>query len=34
MKRFLDLREQALAALASGMKRSQVSQVFGIHRTR
>ncbi len=33
MKRSLDLREQALIALAGGMKRSQVCQVFGIHRT-
>lgn len=33
MKRSLDLRERALAALAGGMKRSQVCEVFGIHRT-
>ena len=33
MKRSLDLRERALAALAGGMQRSQVCQVFGIHRT-
>lgn len=33
MRRSLDLREQALLALSGGMKRSQVCQVFGIHRT-
>lgn len=33
MKRSLDLRERALAALSRGMKRSQVCEVFGIHRT-
>lgn len=33
MKRSLDLRERALAALAGGMSRSQVCVVFGIHRT-
>ncbi len=32
MRRSLDLRERALAALESGMKRSQVCLVFGIHR--
>jgi transposase len=33
MKRSLDLREQSLRALSSGMSRSQVCQAFGIHRT-
>ena len=33
MKRSLDLRERALAALGQGMKRSQVCLVFGIHHT-
>jgi len=28
----VDLRERAIAALEGGMKRSQVCQVFGIHR--
>jgi len=32
MRRSLDLRERALAALESGMKRSQVCLIFGIHR--
>ena len=33
MKRSLDLRERALVALETGMKRPQVCLVFGIHRT-
>ena len=33
MKRSLDLRERALAWLSSGMSRSQVCLVFGIHRS-
>lgn len=33
MVRSLDLREQALKALAGGLSRSQVCSVFGIHRT-
>ena len=32
MSRSLDLRERAVAAVESGMKRAQVCQVFGIHR--
>lgn len=31
--RSVDLREQALAAFSGGMKRSQVCEVFGMHRT-
>ena len=31
--RSIDLREQAPAAFARGMKRSQVCDVFGMHRT-
>jgi len=33
MKRSLDLREQALRAFGQGLSRTQVCQVFGIHRT-
>ena len=32
-RRSVDLRQQAVAALKSGMKRSEVCRVFGIHRT-
>jgi|SRR4051812_24073217 transposase len=32
-RRSVDLREQALAALATGMTQAQVCQVFGIHRS-
>ena len=32
-RRSVDLRQQALAAVAGGMCRAQVCQVFGIHRT-
>jgi len=32
-RRSLDLRQQALAALAGGLRRKEVCQAFGIHRT-
>ena len=32
-RRSVDLRQQAVAALESGMKRGEVCRVFGIHRT-
>jgi transposase len=32
-RRSIDLRQQALSALDSGMTQSQVCQVFGIHRS-